>query len=216
TGGDVGGTRLVTRRREPRRESRRDAAAIINDADERMSWSSFDSLDVRVDDQDFADIVDTTCRPPRGPHSSLRTTTASSSAGHIHAPRSAPGYFSSSPRPVSPSVPSPRPPAPAPPTATTATSAAFHNHGMALDWRTSGGGGGAGRGGEKRAGSTVDHASGSSSSKATGDVAEVSLISNGHDGGGGDGPGGTDRKRSGRGSGIFTPQMGGGSSFFGG
>lgn len=49
--GDVGGTRLVTRRREPRRESRRDAAAIINDADERMSWSSFDSLDVRVDDQ---------------------------------------------------------------------------------------------------------------------------------------------------------------------
>ena len=38
---------VVYRRREIRRE--RDLA--MNDADERMSWSSFDSLDVRVDDQ---------------------------------------------------------------------------------------------------------------------------------------------------------------------
>ena len=36
---------FVSRRREARRE------LAVNDADERMSWSSFDSLDVRVDDQ---------------------------------------------------------------------------------------------------------------------------------------------------------------------
>lgn len=36
---------VVSRRREARRE------LAVNDADERMSWSSFDSLDVRVDDQ---------------------------------------------------------------------------------------------------------------------------------------------------------------------
>ncbi|CAM9659109.1 unnamed protein product, partial [Scytosiphon promiscuus] len=127
---------FVARRREPRRE------LAVNDADERMSWSSFDSLDVRVDDQDFADILDMAYRPSRvPPHLRAQQTAATHGPnsslpvgiGHGQTRRVAPGYFASPSSPQSNS-------ALGPPALPTAAAAAFHNHGMALDWRSCSGG----------------------------------------------------------------------------
>ncbi|CAN0059569.1 unnamed protein product, partial [Ectocarpus sp. 12 AP-2014] len=190
----------VSRRREGRRE------LAVNDADERMSCSSFDSLDVRVDDQDFADILDMAYRPARMP-AQLRAQQRAAAAAFtaLRQPRAvAPGYF------ISPSSPRPRQTNPGPPPALpTAAAAAFHHHGMALDWRNCYGG----RGGGTAARRGDD---GASSTVATAESDEGSA-------GNGDDSGATPRNRNPPVGGLetsvgrFAPQMGGGStSFFGG
>ncbi|CAN0423463.1 unnamed protein product, partial [Ectocarpus sp. 8 AP-2014] len=190
----------VSRRREGRRE------LTVNDADERMSCSSFDSLDVRVDDQDVADILDTAYRPARMP-AQLRAQQRAAAAAFtaLRQPRAvAPGYF------ISPSSPQPRQTNPGPPPALpTAAAAAFHHHGMALDWRNCygrRGGGTAARRGDDAASSTV----------ATAESDEGSA-------GNGDDSGATPRNSNSPVRGLetsvgrFAPQMGGGStSFLGG
>ncbi|CAN0240134.1 unnamed protein product, partial [Ectocarpus fasciculatus] len=209
----------VSRRREGRRE------LTVNDADERMSCSSFDSLDVRVDDQDFADILDMAYRPTRLPpqlRAQQRAAAAAALSGShrppvpplggtaLGQPRAvAPGYF------ISPSSPRPRQtnPGPPPPALPTAAAAAFHHHGMALDWRNCYGGRGGGtavaggRRGDDAASSTVATVESDEGSAGNGDDSGAATPRNSNSPGGGiEAP-----------VGCFAPQMGGGStSFFGG
>lgn len=157
------------------------------------------------------------CGPLRVPIPTSVLAASSNSASSAAAPgqRSAPGYFASSPSP-----PPPTSPLPATASARPAMAAAFHHHGMALDWRTCSGGGKSDGAGEDRA--AVRNSGGvqqptarsvASASRAAPSAGGEAAAANS------DGPGDPSRE-DGSGArtgpvGFFVPQVGSGTSFFG-